>query len=339
MNDRDGSALAGLYQAVAAAHARGDHAAARAAYLAAVGLSRPLAEVKPPSPPPPGISLVQWAKPRRIDLVALEKGARDVAKFEDLSLAEARRMQAWGASQGFRGVVAGPYSKQFDVAVAAETERGELYAVILSRGSQAEAVAEAERDRSPEGTRRAGLALGYPPCCVDHFVSLSRDGLARRDGVNEAAIRAIRGVRESMPWELNPLYQSSPVGFSCCSVDCPNALAFARRLLAALSTDELQTVHATLMRPVLFLRHSLLFVLDGEVQDDGAVSYRRVVASALEGPLQGSLGAWHWHELGRVLTEGDAVRRGDELVISRQDEAITTWKIDDPEVPLLLRFR
>jgi hypothetical protein len=343
MTGADGAALGALFREVDEAHRAGDAARARAAYLAAAGLASddPPPVMVPPAPPP-GVPLVKWRTPRRIDLVALEAGARRVAKFEDLSPGEARRVQAWAAARGFRSVVAGPYHKRFELAVAAESAAGQLYSAIVSHGDEAEQVAAAEQDRSPEGTRRAGLALGYPPCCVERFASLPRDGLALRDGVNEAAIRAIAGVREGLPWETNPLYQASPVGFSACRADCPEALAFARRLLGALVKADPaagEVVRATLSRPVLFLRHSLAFVLDGESPAPGRVRYRRAVMADAGDAWRAGLGAWHHHEIGRALEAGDETTLDDGMlrVLSGGRER-RRWRVVDPDVPMLLRF-
>ncbi len=336
---RDGHVLDALYREVTSASEAQDFTRARAAYLAAVGLARDLdAPPTAPTTPPPAIRLIEWNKPRRIDLIALESGARDVAKFEDLSSDEARRVQAWAAARGLRSVVNGPYRKNFIVTVAQESPDSGLFAVIVSRGDRGERVAAAELDRSPEGTRRAGLALGYPPCCVDHFSSLPRDGLALRDGINEAAIRAIDGLRDGLPWEMNPLYQASPVGFTPCSAYCPHALAFARRLLEALQRVDpagYDAVRTTLQRPVLFLRHALLFVLEGVSDDRGRVLYRRSIAAD---PRDRWLETWHHHELGCALAAGHALRLDRERLEIRSGDASIGWRVTDPDVPLLLTF-
>lgn len=340
---RDGRALSSLYRELEAALCAGEHDRARAAYLAATGLGarQSAADVTASQPAPAAVELVAWDTPRRIDLIALDRGARDVAKFEDLTRADARRLEAWGRARGLQAVVAGPYAKQFDLALAEETSAGELYSAILSRGTQAAQVAEAELERGPEGTRRAGLALGYPACCVDQFAALSRDGMARRDGVNEAALRSVEGLRDGLPWELNPLYQASPVGFTPCRADCPAALAFARRLLTALEAEDapgFRTVRATLQRPVLFLRHSLVFVLDGAAPlRSRTVEYSRAVPGDPGERWRSSLGALHWQEVGRWLAAGDGVRLGDVLEVTRQGVFVARWPLADAEVPLLLR--
>src|SRR5207247_1371189 len=105
----------------------------------------------------------------------------------------------------------GPYDKRFDVAVSTGTATRSLYSVIASRGELARDLAEAEQDRSEAGTRRSGSILGYPPCCVERFAATERGDIARREGINEAAIRATSGVGGVIPWEMNPLACCSPI--------------------------------------------------------------------------------------------------------------------------------
>ncbi len=334
--------LAAHYDALYAASARGDAATAHAAFLALVGLGpRRTVSAVPTTPPPARAPLVRYDRPRRVDLLALTHGGRDVAKFEDLTAPQAEALTARLRAAGLRVVRTGPYTKRFDVALSTDGVPG-YYAVIASRGREADAVAEAERDRGPEGTRRAGLALGYPPCCIDRFVAVAAGSAAQSEGINEAALRASVGAGV-LPWTLNPLAQDAPVGFTPCGPACPAARAFAARVLAAVeraepgATARLRTV---LSRPVLFFRYGVFYALDG-AEAPGvtvpAARYVRAVPHGLGPP--GPLDAWQHDELGAPLAAGDTVSLGpDALTVTRMGDIVARWTLSDPHIPRLLRF-
>jgi len=281
-----------------------------------------------------------YAETRRIDVLALGSGARDVAKFEDLTAERAAELEADLRARGLHVLRFGPYSKHFDLAMATDTPtRGkELFNVVASRGSiaGARAMAEAERDRSPAGTRAAGRALGYPECCIEHFIKVASSSLAQKWGVNEAAIRSWND--EPIPWQANPLSLHSPIGFTACSARCPRALAFAERLLAALPPDESETARRVLSRPILFFRYPLFFVLDGEVTPRG-VRYRRAFLNDDGTGAAPALHALAQAEIGSVLAMGDTIELDAEtLVVARGDEEVARWTLADRRVPRLFRF-
>lgn len=213
--------------------------------------------------------------------------------------------------------------------------------MIASWSDEAEAVRDAERERSAAGTRRAGLALGYPPCCVEHFVALERGERARREGVNEAAIRSPRGQGGSAPWEMNLLCSLAPLGFIPCDVRCPAALAMARRLLEAVRSDDpanYALIRAALRRPILFFRYPIFFVLDGEGVDE-SVHYRAAILADDDTGAQASLHALAHGAIGQWLARGDRVAlRGDALEIHAGPSLIARFSLSDSSVPLLLRF-
>ncbi len=337
--------LAELYDRVVASSRRGDVAAAHAVYLAIVGLrARRHATAVPERPARRTAAVLDFSTPRKVDLIALARGARRVAKFEDLTADAAEALAARLRARRLRTVIAGPYEKRLDVAVAVPRGGAPLFAVVASWGSEADEVVEAERDRSAAGTRRAGLALGYPPCCVEHFSALERGVAAHEDGINEAAIRSPAGLRDrAIPWEMNPLSAHAPVGFTPCSVACPAALAFARRVLAAVRAESERSyaiAERTLRRPILFFRYPLFHVLVPASADapDQPVRYREAVAAAEPGiPVE--LTAWHEDEVGSQLAAGDGVRLADGALEIRQGETpVARWSLEDPGVPLLLRF-
>jgi hypothetical protein len=337
--------LSDLYDRVVRASAAGDAAAAHTAFLAAVGLrARRVPDRVPTALPAHTIAMRRYGEPRRIDLVALAEGARPVAKFEDLAAGVAAKLVQRLEASGLRVVRVGPYSKRFDVSVSREQGGGALYTVIASRGAEAQAVAEAERDRSSEGARRAGLALGYPPCCVEAFVAVERTPAAEAEGINEAAIRATVGLDGPIPWEMNTLSQMSPVGFTPCRADCPEALAFARRLIDALGRVDPEgrdVVERVLRRPILFFRYPLFHVLDGEPipGEARAVRYRSALANDEATGLPPALRAWQEDEIGSVLAQGDAIALdATALAVRCEGTEIARWDLADARVPLLLRF-
>jgi hypothetical protein len=330
--------LADRYDELRRAFERGDDAGASAAFHAIVGLE-PIDDPLPPGPPPPRTALLRHDQPRAIDLRALRAGARAIAKFEDLAYDAAARLEKRLRDDGFQVVRSAPYGRRFDVGLTSVgvPSRSDRYDVVASRGDLAERFVEAELDRTPAGTRRAGELLGYPECCVERFVTVERSREAERDGVNEVAIRAFVDGAAAIPWELNPISQHAPVGFSACSPRCDRALAFARRVLAVLSADERAVVRRVLMRPILLLRLPLLWALDGElVRERGSVRYR--VVAVHDHGVHPALQAWGARTVGVALTAGDEVRLDDEALTIRGPAGAWRWRLERPRVPRLLRF-
>jgi hypothetical protein len=337
------ASLASQYERVVEHSRAGDVKAAHAAFLRVVGLRayREAAEI-PSRPLVATAPLVRYRAPRRVDRLALASGARDVAKFEDLSHDGADRLEAELLALGLSCVRVGPYEKRFDVVVTSPGASEPLYSVIASRGELAERVAAAERDRTPEGTRRAGLALGYPACCVDHFVEVERSPRAQAEGINEAAVRSTGHLDEEAPWELNPLSTLSPVGFTPCSMRCAPALAFARRVLAGvqeLDPAGFEIVRRTLLRPVVFFRYPMFFVLDEAKLNGRVVRYARAVANGDDRFRLSALAAWQQFELAEPLSRANIVDLAPSaLELRRDDGVVARWELETPQVPLLLRF-
>jgi hypothetical protein len=221
----------------------------------------------------------------------------------------------------------------------AESAVTERYTVIASRGNEAVYVADAERDRTPEGTRRAGLALGYPRCCVKRFMAVEQGLEAARDGVNEASLRAFLDTG-APPWELNPLSDLSPVGFRPCRASCPAALAFARKVLAALERADPEAharTRTVLSRPVLFVRYTLFWALDGAASRDGSVRYTRAVAQ--DDPSLGELARWRDAYFGEALAAGDTVAiEGGVMRVTRAGEPVAAWELTEPVTPRVVSW-
>ncbi len=324
------------YDLLIACAAQGDTARADAAFYELVGLT--------PRRTPPAAerveraALIRYDAPRRVDLVALRRGARSVAKFEDLTANVAGALARRLASEGLRTRVEGPYGRRFDAALSVSGP-GDRYSVIASHGLAADALAEAERDRSDDGARRAGALLGYPPCCVDAFVQIARSPDADRDGVNEACLRALADAGP-IHWSLHPLSHLSPVAFAPCHGRCPRAMAFARKVFDAVRADDpraAETTRRTLLTPVLALRVSAHWALVGGADDGERLRYARAVMHDdgstpwLTAPAARCVGA--------QLAQADALTlQPDALALSRGDVETARWDLSTPSVPRLLVF-
>jgi len=336
------SRLAKLYDRLYAASARGDAKDAHAAFLEIVGLA-PRRDVSavPTQPPPRTVSVVRYDEPRRIDFLALERGARSSAKLEDLDAVAADTLTTRLREAGLEVVRSAPYRKRFDVPESDDAGGAELYNLYVSRGGEARELAAAERDRTPDGTRRAGLALGYPPCCVEHFVSLERSAATYDEGLNEVALRAFAGDGV-VPWELNPLSTLAPICFTPCRAACPAALGVARRILGALRDADAAGYDATrdaLRCPVLFFRFPIFWVLRGAVVDGTSVRYADALPNDDHAHAPAALAAWAWDELGSALAEGDEVRLdGRALEVRARGVPVARWSVSSPPVARLLRF-
>jgi DNA repair photolyase len=335
------------YDELYAASAAGDARRAHAAFLRVAGLAPRRTAVAVPHEPrsPRTISALRYDDPREVDLVALERGARPAIKLEDLDAGRAEAVEARLRARGFATVRGARYRKRFDVPEAydAGTARDLVNVYAARAAAAAAAVAAAERDRTPDGTRRAGLALGYPPCCVERFVALERDPARDEMGLNESALRMLAGDGErAIAWELNPLSSCSPIGFFPCHGGCEAALACARRVLTALREADpaaQERARAALLRPVLFFRYPLFWVLDGAEPTALGVRYREALANDDGTPTPPALRVWAWDEVGSVLAAGDVVRLvAGSLEVLASGRPLARWALTTPRVPRLLRF-
>lgn len=327
--------LATRYDRLREASVRGDEAAGRRAFYAVAGLAEGPDGLEGDGPP--GVAWMRYDRPRRVDLLALRAGARTVAKFEDLDRDTALALARGLGAEGFRTARVGPYARRFDVTLSTPTGPADRYLVVASRGGEAEAVVEAERDRSPEGARRAGLLLGYPPCCVERFVALERSSEAECDGVNEAALRALLDG-PPVHWALHPLCAESPIGFVPCSGRCPGALAVARRVLDAVAREDpagAAALRARLLRPMLIVRMGLFWVFDGVGAGGaraGRVGYGRVVAQ--DDPAVPWLRASGARAVGVALQRADAVTLDEGgMEASLEGVSLARWSLSTPMVP------
>lgn len=327
--------LADRYDELRRAEGRRDDERARRTFHEIVGLA-PLDAPLPPGPPPARTALLRHDQPRAIDLQALRRGARALVKFEDLAFEAAVSLERRLRAEGFSVVRPAPYARRFDVGLTVGGAPSR-FDVVASRGDLAARFVEAERDRTADGARAAGALLGYPRCCVEHFVALERSAGAQREGVNEAQLRAFADGAATIPWELNPLSQHAPVGFAACSPRCPAALAFARRLLGVLDDDERRVVRRVLQRPLLVLRLPLLFAFDGaEEEEEGWLRYHAVAVH--DHGSHAALQAWGARTVGAALGASDRVRLDETRLTIAGPRGAFEWALTSPRVPRLLRF-
>lgn len=129
--------------------------------------------------------------------------------------------------------------------------------------------------------RALGRALGYPPCCVDHFVSdvvLDDNGAMRSPHPAEAwlSARTLRAGRAA--WQLNYLLfdvGEALISFTPCRAACPAALAYANRVaeqLERVSPGCLERLRARVAVDVVVDAHGARALV--EVADDRIVSAR-----------------------------------------------------------------
>lgn len=129
---------------------------------------------------------------------------------------------------------------------AAQALRDAEGAVLPGRGGSSAADAGAHR--------AVGLALGFPPCCVDAFAARLARGVDRLveggpGGLAEdyVALRAAWVPRPDA--RVNPFLMRAGaqlVSFYPCRLDCPAAVALAARVLAAVTRRAPQAARALL---------------------------------------------------------------------------------------------
>ncbi len=92
--------------------------------------------------------------------------------------------------------------------------------------------APTRRLRDAHAARALGALLGFPPCCVDAFVQVARDGRDEKAGMLDHALAASRAFHP----RLNNLSLGAfhYIGWSPCRFDCPASLALADQSADAL---------------------------------------------------------------------------------------------------------
>jgi hypothetical protein len=164
---------------------------------------------------------------------------------------------------------------------------GERARVVGFVGREAKDVTEAARidgellanGNSPEAWRtlgrRLGALLGYPLCCVDHFVRLAADA-----GNDEVVHAVARGSGRFLPWLNNvsmSLYHA--ISWFPCRYDCEASAHVARaveeRVRATVGRKHL-LVRRYLSMPRLYFDDRRQLIFEGATERNGRVRYRAV---------------------------------------------------------------
>ncbi len=123
--------------------------------------------------------------------------------------------------------------------------------------------------------RRLGELLGYPPCCVDHFVGLAADA------GNDDVIRAIaeRSAR-FFPW-INNVSMSvyHPISWFPCRYDCEASARIARTIddkVFVKVGKKHHRVRRYLSMPRLYFDDRRQLIFEGAIQRNGRVRYGAV---------------------------------------------------------------
>jgi len=183
-----------------------------------------------------------------------------------------------------------------------------------------------------------GAMLGYPPCCVEAFAALP-------DRSNNTAIRyaALARTRQlGLPFApvLNNLFAYVLPSFPC-SYGCPRAVAQAEAVLDLFAREQPETVatiRRALARPVLFVDHARLVVLEGARRDGDVVRYGRAVGGVSPTDDRAVRDGFE-RAMGAVLSRGDGLRVTDTaLEVLRGGERAAWLPRRAPGLGLLAPF-
>jgi hypothetical protein len=269
------------------------------------------------------------------ELAMLAADCKPVVKFEDLPIADAARFVARHRDH-YQLETTAPYRKDYLLLRSRPVQPGmpphdQLVALYASRTDAG------ARLRLLESTRRedvagAGELLGFPPCCVAAFAQDFETSRRDQDTLNDDATRRLltSAGRQDEGWHtgeaaLNPLSDLELLGFYPCRLDCPRALAQARRNVLALlqSRPQLEVpVRERLARAVLFWRLPFFAALEGQFEGD-ALILTRVLVNAfadsqvrrIQGFFAAQLSGWlAGGDRIAVTSEGVEVRAGDRFL-------------------------
>jgi hypothetical protein len=232
---------------------------------------------------------------------------------------------------------------------AAPSARGASAPVVALIGHDRERVLEAakldgellsRRTGEPawrSAGRRLGELLGYPPCCVEHFVRLSGDH-ANVDAVRAAAERSRR---------FEPLLNNLSMTFVhaiCwypCTYDCEASLEIASDVDQRMG-EERGKAHAFVRRvwamPRIYFDHRRQLLFEGTGQGE-EIRYRSVHApSAFEAHSPNAEVDWIFYaDVVRRVAAGDEVAvAGGIIEVRKRGRSID--QIASSEHPVVLRF-
>ena len=301
-------------------------------------------QLRRPAEPPPMVQALTMRGFKPAELAMLRHDLKPVVKLEDIPRDEAR-LFVEQHRQGHTLVCSEPYQRD-DLRVDQQQQpAGELVTIYASRGDGANRLAALDRAGQRHSARQAGQLLGYPDCCVEHFVRASARGHEAGAGINEAVLRsAWAGTPRrdrALPFQNNILSDHGLLSFYPCQLRCEQALAWADRVLEALLQDDPQQARRCrrrCARPVLFFRLPFFVVFAGQTEGH-SLFYDSFAVNTQGSALTRRLQRLFCRDLGRLLADGDRLTVTDQtLVISRGDRLVARLTKAHPTACMLLGF-
>jgi hypothetical protein len=243
-----------------------------------------------------------------VEWIALEAGIKPAIRLSagDDASAMIARYERLGAAvvtaQGYLGTVG---RTQTLIYVAFDRARA-----LEVRDAEAPSFSFLAR-KQVESSRRTGMLLGYPDCCIEAFCSRSRVGLRGALRAHPDYVLARAAYVPQARTALNTLMRASGdqiISFEPCRFDCPKASALAARCLDALARVEASAPAKLLAR----LAHCVAIAPSGAraiVTLAADATPRIVGARALE-RLDGGPADRRQDAFMRKLAEGGAVSGG-----------------------------
>jgi hypothetical protein len=173
--------------------------------------------------------------------------------------------------------------------------------------------------------RRLGALLGYPRCCVDHFVGLAADA------GNDEVVRAVaRGSGRFLPW-LNNVSMSvyHAISWFPCRYDCEASTRVARAVeqrVRAAAGRKHHRVLRYLSMPRLYFDDRRQLIFEGATERNGRVRYRAVHSPfTFDRRRDDALGDWLFHVevVTRLATASCLETHGEEAVAESEGKAET----------------
>ncbi len=288
------------------------------------------------------------------ELAMLAADVKPVVKFEDLPIELAAEFTA-RHGEHYQIEASAPYRKDYLLLRSRPLPPGtpgpdRLVALYVSRDDAA------SRLRRLEATARedfagSGALLGFPPCCVAAFAADFESSRRDQDTLNDDACRRVlTSARPGLP-ALNPLSDLELLGFYPCRLDCPQALAIAKRNVDALLRTRptlLPVLRERLARPVLFWRLPFFATLPGQLEGDALVygadaanpQQDQARVNAFPDPAVRRVQAFFAAHLGAWLAGGDRLSvTGQGLEIRHGDRLVRTVPMQPRDAPVVVTWR
>ena len=173
--------------------------------------------------------------------------------------------------------------------------------------------------------RRLGALLGYPRCCVDHFVELAADA-----GKDEVVRSVARGSGRFLPW-LNNVSMSvyHAISWFPCRYDCEASARVARAVderVRAAAGRKYPRLRRYLAMPRLYFDDRRQLIFEGATERDGRVQFRGVhTPFTFHRRRDDVLGDWLFHaEVVTRLAAADWFEAGGTEVVTGSRDSVET---------------